>query len=39
MLLLVVQVFLLLSQKLQWFPFNEKKGWAVLMAVVIVSLD
>ena len=36
--LLVVQVFLLLSERFQWFAFNEKKGWAVLIAVGVVGL-
>jgi len=30
--LLAVQVFLLLSEQSQWFGFNEKKGWTVLIA-------
>jgi hypothetical protein len=36
--LLVVQVFLLLSDQFKWFPFNEKKGWTVLIAVGVVGL-
>jgi hypothetical protein len=36
--LLVVQVFLLLSARFQWFPFNEHKGWTVLIAVGVVGL-
>ncbi len=34
-LLLVVGV-LFLSERFVWFPFNEKKGWAVLIAVASV---
>jgi hypothetical protein len=29
--LLAVQVLLLLSERFQWFTFNEKKGWTVLI--------
>jgi hypothetical protein len=36
--LLAVQVFLLLSERFQWFPFNEHKGWTVLIAVGIVCV-
>jgi hypothetical protein len=36
--LLAVQVFLLLSEQFQWFPFNEKKGWTVLIAVGVVGV-
>jgi hypothetical protein len=36
--LLVVQVFLLLSERFEWFAFNEKKGWTVLIAVGVVGL-
>jgi hypothetical protein len=36
--LLVVQVFLLLSARLQWFWFNEQKGWTVLVAVGVVGV-
>ncbi len=36
--LLAVQVFLLLSEHFQWFAFNEKKGWTVLIAVGVVGL-
>ena len=28
-----MQVFLLLSARFQWFPFNEHKGWTVLITV------
>jgi hypothetical protein len=34
--LLVVQVVLFLSERFQWFAFNEKKGWTVLVAVGVV---
>jgi hypothetical protein len=34
--LLVVQVFLLLSERFHWFAFNEQKGWTVLIAVGVV---
>jgi hypothetical protein len=33
-----VQVFLLLSERFQWFAFNEKKGWTVLTAVGVVCV-
>ena len=36
--LLVAQIFLLLSERFQWFAFNEKKGWTVLIAVGLVGL-
>lgn len=36
--LLAVQVLLLLSERFQWFAFNEKKGWTVLIAVGVVGL-
>ena len=36
--LLVVQVFLLLSARFQWFPFNENKGWTVLIAIAVIGL-
>ena len=36
--LLAVEGFLLLSEQFQWFAFNEKKGWTVLIAVVAVCL-
>ena len=36
--LLVVQVFLLLSERYQWFAFNEHKGWTVLIAVGVVCV-
>jgi hypothetical protein len=31
--LLAVQILLLLSERFQWFAFNEKKGWTVMIAV------
>jgi hypothetical protein len=36
--LLVAQVFLLLSDRFQWFAFKEKKGWTVPIAVSVVGL-
>jgi len=36
--LLVAQVFLLLFERFDWFPFNGHKGWTVLIAVGVVSL-
>lgn len=36
--LLVVQVFLLLSEQCQWFAFNEQKGRTVLIAVGVVGV-
>jgi hypothetical protein len=36
--LLVVQVFLLLSEKFRWFAFNEQKGWTVLIALGVVGV-
>ena len=36
--LLAVEGFLLLSEQFQWFAFNEKKGWTVLIAVAAVCL-
>jgi hypothetical protein len=36
--LLAVQVLLLLSQRFQWFAFNERKGWTALIAVGVVGL-
>jgi hypothetical protein len=35
--LLAVQVFLVLSEPFQWFAFNQKKGWTVLIAVGVVG--
>jgi len=36
--LLMVQVFLLLSEQFCWFAFNEKKGSTVLIAAVFCAL-
>ncbi len=36
--LLAAQLLLLLSEQFQWFAFNEKKGWTVLIAVGVVGL-
>ncbi|MBC8873174.1 MAG: hypothetical protein H8E44_27385 [Planctomycetes bacterium] len=36
--LLAVEGFLFLSEWFQWFAFNEKKGWTVLIAVAAVCL-
>ena len=36
--LLAVEAFLLLSNWGGWFPFNQHKGWTVLMAVAAVGL-
>jgi len=36
--LLAVEGFLFLSEQFQWFAFNEKKGWTVLIAVAAVCL-
>jgi len=36
--LLAVEVFLLLSERFQWFAFNEKKGYTVLIAVAAVCV-
>ncbi len=36
--LLAVEGFLLLSEWFQWFAFNEKKGWTVLIAVAAVCV-
>ncbi len=35
--LLVVEGLLWLSERFQWFGFNEKKGWTVLIAVAVVG--
>ncbi len=35
--LLALEGFLLLSERLRWFPFNEEKGWTVLIAVAAVG--
>lgn len=36
--LLVAEGFLLLSEQFCWFPFNERKGWTVLIGVAAVCL-
>lgn len=36
--LLVVQVFLFLSDRFDWLSFNEHKGWTVLIAVGVVCI-
>jgi len=36
--LFAVEGFLLLSERFQWFAFNEKKGWTVLIAIAAVCL-
>jgi hypothetical protein len=36
--LLVVEGLLWLSARFQWFWFNEKKGWTVLIAVAVVGV-
>jgi hypothetical protein len=36
--LLAVQVLLFVSDQFNWFPFNEEKGWTVLIAVGVVGL-
>ena len=36
--LLAVEGFLWLSERLQWFPFNRHKGWPVLFAVASVAV-
>lgn len=36
--LLSVEAVLLLSERFEWFSFNEKKGWTVLIAVGVVGV-
>jgi len=36
--LLAVEGLLFLSERFQWFVFNEKKGWTVLIAVAAVCV-
>jgi hypothetical protein len=36
--LLVVEAVLLLSERFHWFPFNEHKGWTVLIALAAVGV-
>jgi hypothetical protein len=35
---MAVEGILLLSKRFQWFAFNEKKSWTVLIAVASVGL-
>ena len=35
--LLAVEGLLLLSERFGWFPFNERKGYTVLVAVVCAA--
>jgi hypothetical protein len=37
--LMAVQAFLVLSQQFQWFAFNERKGWTVLIGCAVLGLD
>ena len=37
-LLLAADGFLFLSEQFQWFPFNQHKGWTVLIAVASVGV-
>jgi len=34
---LAVTGILFVSERFQWFPFNEKKGWTVLIAMAVVG--
>ena len=36
--LLAVEGFLLLSERFRWFPFNQHKGWTVLIAIASVGV-
>ena len=36
-LLVFAEVLLWLSEQFKWFPFNENKGWTVLIAVAVVG--
>jgi len=36
--LLAVEGVLLLSERFSWFPFNERKGWTVLIAMATVCV-
>ena len=36
--LLILEGLLLLSQRVRWFPFNQHKGWTVLIAIAVVGL-
>jgi len=35
--LLVVEVLLLLSDQFRWFPFNDRKGWTVLIGMAVLG--
>lgn len=35
--LLLIEVFLFLSDHFDWFSFNQKKGWTVLIMVAVVA--
>ena len=37
-LLLAVEGLLWLSERFRWFPFNQHKGWTVLIAVAAVGV-
>lgn len=36
LLLLAVEAILFLSERFRWFPFNNHKGWTVLIAIAAV---
>jgi hypothetical protein len=36
--LLLVELILLISERFRWFPFNEHKGWTVLIAIASVGV-
>ena len=36
--LLAVEGFLWLSERFRWFPFNQQKGWTVLIAIASVGV-
>ena len=36
--MLVLQISLLLSERYQWFAFNERKGWTVLIGVAVLGV-
>ena len=38
LLLLAVEGLLWLSERFCWFPFNQHKGWTVLIAVASVGV-
>ena len=37
-ILLAVEAILFSSERFQWFPFNENKGWTVLIAIASIAL-